>query len=137
MHFFSINQKIWHFFVKISQYFKDRFCGGAAFYAAELRYLSTSGRFMHLWCVSCGEAAGFCCVVRPRAGCCTSRTSSTRGGGAAGFSRTEPRELNQWRANSLYGITRIVFGITNKERTRCSVSIPRMIILQSIHPLSR
>ena len=30
MHFFSINQKIWHFFVKISQYFKDRICGGAA-----------------------------------------------------------------------------------------------------------
>ena len=23
--FFSINQKIWHFFIKISQYFKDRF----------------------------------------------------------------------------------------------------------------
>ena len=30
MHFFSTDQKIWHFFVKISQYFKDRICGGAA-----------------------------------------------------------------------------------------------------------
>ena len=28
--FFSIDQKIWHFFVKISQYFKDRLRGGAA-----------------------------------------------------------------------------------------------------------
>ena len=25
MHFFSIDQKIWHFFVKISQYFKEHF----------------------------------------------------------------------------------------------------------------
>ena len=37
-----------------------------ALVAAELRYLSTRGRFMHLWCVSCGRAAGFC-HVRPRA----------------------------------------------------------------------
>lgn len=30
-----------------------------ALHAAELRYLSASGRFMHLWCVSCGKAALF------------------------------------------------------------------------------
>ena len=30
MHFFSIDQKIWHFFIKISQYFKDRLRGFAA-----------------------------------------------------------------------------------------------------------
>ena len=30
-----------------------------ALHAAELRYVSASGRFMHLWCVSCGKAALF------------------------------------------------------------------------------
>ena len=29
-----------------------------ALVAAELRFMSASGRFMHLWCVSCGRAAG-------------------------------------------------------------------------------
>ena len=29
-----------------------------ALVAAELRFMSASGRFMHLWCVSCGGAAG-------------------------------------------------------------------------------
>ena len=45
MHFFSIDQKIWHFFVKISQYFKDRFRigkpsvvgGGAAVFRLKVR----------------------------------------------------------------------------------------------------
>ena len=63
MHFFSIDQKIWHFFVKISQYFKDRsrlgnaercvqrscvicpqvdvICTYGAFHAAEPRYQPT------------------------------------------------------------------------------------------------
>ena len=104
---------------------------------------------MHLCAFHAAEPRFLCC--RPRAGSCTSRTSSTRGGraagsmlspegegdlttikvnfnrqlvsiflhlrigrmciahwlstnerlvlggGAAGFSRTEPRELNQWR----------------------------------------
>ena len=27
-----------------------------ALMAAELRYLSTSGRYLHLWCVVCGKA---------------------------------------------------------------------------------
>ena len=59
MHFFSIDQKIWHFFVKISQYFKDRFeLAERALYVAKPRFMSASGRFMHLWCVSCGGAAG-------------------------------------------------------------------------------
>ena len=39
-----------------------------ALYVAEPRFMSASGRFMHLWCVSCGGAALFCYVVRPRAG---------------------------------------------------------------------
>ena len=54
-----------------------------------------------------GRVVLLCC--RPRTRCCASRTSSTRGGGAAGFSRcvvfsqTEPRELNQWRVSiSIY-----------------------------------
>ena len=87
-----------------------------------------------------GRVVLLCC--RPRTRCCASRTSSTRGGGAAGFSRcvvfsqTEPRELNQWRVSiSIYkpmaGVYLLleypnIFGIIDKERTRCSVSTPMM-----------
>ena len=47
--------------------YKDRFeLAERALYVAEPRFMSVSGRFMHLWCVSCGKAALFGYVVARR-----------------------------------------------------------------------
>ena len=40
--------------------YKGRFeLAERALYVAEPRFMSVGGRFMHLWCVSCGKAALF------------------------------------------------------------------------------
>ena len=53
-------QNVVSVFFSLFQYFKDHFgLAERALCAAELRYLSASGRFMHLWCVSCDKAALF------------------------------------------------------------------------------
>ena len=48
MHFFSIDQKIWHFFIKISQYFKGRL--GLAERALGAAELQVNLLFDHLQC---------------------------------------------------------------------------------------
>ncbi len=56
-------------FFSLFQYFKDRFrLAERALCAAELRYLSTSGRYLHLWCVVCGGATLVVLCCRPEGG---------------------------------------------------------------------
>ena len=55
MHFFSINQKIWHFFIKISQYFKD-----LSFAPQRGALLAAKLLYMWLCHVSCPQADVSC-----------------------------------------------------------------------------
>ena len=63
MHFFSIDQKILHFFVKISQYFKDHLRGEAACFRLKVRGERLKARGLRL-----RSKLFICC--RPMAGSC-------------------------------------------------------------------
>ena len=93
-----------------------------ALHAAELRYLSASGRCMHRWCVLCAKSAFHMAkprfmrrsrVIAKRAGSGSRSTRSTRSGGAAGYTTSggalsHPLEYpNTIRGN---GHRKIAFG---------------------------
>ena len=69
----------------------------------------------------------FCRLEECEYALATNIRSLVSGGGAAGISLPQPSLKGRGKAKSFPYITRIVFGTTNKERTRCSACMPRAL----------